>query len=369
MNKTAALFVLISLLAPGTGSAKEFKPALPGYSYHFPADHGSHDDYQVEWWYFTGHLTDKKGSQTGFELTFFRTGVQNDSIRGNPSKWRVENIYSAHFAISDEMEKTFWFQEKISREALGKAGAEKSHFHAWIDHWYGNEKQGVFYLGAEEGAGENKKKIELKLIPEKPLVIHGQMGVSPKDEKEINRSHYYSFTRLKTSGTLVLNGKELEVEGISWMDHEFGSSPLLPSQTGWDWFSIQLDNRTELMFYQIRNKDGSAPFSFGTLIDENGKTETLHSKDFSIRAKGRWRSPGGGSYPMGWELTLPREHLTLLLTPAIENQELNVFGGKMRYWEGSVSVSEKSSTLSGAGYVELTGYQTGFDSLFSQKGQ
>ena len=159
MNRPWVVFFVIFLLLPGKGFGKEFKPAVPGYSYHFPSDHGSHDDYQVEWWYFTGHLIDKRGFRTGFELTFFRTGVQNDSVRKNPSKWRVKNIYSAHFALSDEMEKTFWFQEKISRNALGRAGAEKDHFHTWIDHWYGKEKGGVIYLGAEEGAGENKKKI------------------------------------------------------------------------------------------------------------------------------------------------------------------------------------------------------------------
>ena len=201
------------------------------------------------------------------------------------------------------------------------------------------------------------------------MIVHGPGGVSPKDKEGRNNSHYYSYTRLKTSGALVLNGVEKEVEGISWMDHEFGSKPLLPAQTGWDWFSIQLDNRTELMLYQIRNKDGSPPFSFGTLIDEKGRAETLASEDFIIKPIGRWLSPGGSTYPMGWEVTLPRHKMTLFLTPSFQNQELTVFGGQMRYWEGSVSVSEKGSPLSGVGYVELTGYHSGFDSLFSQKGQ
>ena len=369
MNRASVIFFLILLLISEKGFGREFKSALPGYSYHFPSDHGSHDDTQVEWWYFTGHLTDPKGYKTGYELTFFRTGVKKDSIRKNPSRWRVENIYSAHFAISDETKKSFWFQEKMSRNALGKAGTEKDHFHAWIDHWYGQEEKGIFYLSAEEGTGKNRKKIELKLMPEKPPVIHGAKGVSPKDGLGKNRSHYYSFTRLKTSGRLVLNGVEEKVEGVSWMDHEFGSNPLSSTQTGWDWFSIQLNNQTELMLYQIRNKEGASPFSFGTFVDEKGRAETLRTEDFTIKATGQWRSPLGSFYPMGWEVTLPRRHITLVLTPSFQNQELNVFSGTMRYWEGSVSVADNSSNLSGVGYVELTGYDPDSIGLLSEKGQ
>lgn len=366
--RTKIIFIFIFFfLFQEEGWEKEFKSVLPGYAFHFPADHGSHNEYQIEWWYFTGHLIDKKGHQTGFELTFFRRGVSRDSIRQNPSRWHVENIYSAHFAISNESDRKFWFREKISRNALGKAGAGEDSFRVWIDRWSGREKGGNFHLSAFEGVGSDQKGIDLNLVPEKPVVIHGEKGASPKDGGSNNNSHYYSLTRLKTSGTLIWNGEAMEVEGFSWMDHEFGSNPLLDSQSGWDWFSIQLNNGEELMLYQIRNLDGSPPFSFGTFIDAGGSGRSLHQKDFVIKQEGSWKSPGGVVYPAGWEISLPERNLSLTLTPSFQNQELTVFGGKMKYWEGSVSVTGLPS--SGKGYVELTGYDGDFASFFSQNGQ
>ncbi|MBI3593656.1 MAG: carotenoid 1,2-hydratase [Nitrospirae bacterium] len=364
MRLTWMMSVILILVFPKMGWEKEFKTAEPGYIYHFPADHGSHESYQIEWWYFTGHLYDKKGNQTGFELTFFRTGIADDAIRRNPSRWKVDNIYSAHFALSHGATKKFWFSEKMSRDALGRAGVKQDHFEVWIDRWKGEEKKGDFRLSASEGFGKNRKEIELLLTTQKPAVIHGEKGVSPKDEADLNRSHYYSLTRLKTSGRVIWNGEEKEVEGISWMDHEFGSHPLLPSQSGWDWFSIQLNNQTELMLYQIRNKNGSAPFSFGTLIESDGSVISLRQKDFTLRPKLQWKSSGGGIYPVGWDVLIPDWNISLSVVPIFQDQELTVFGGKMRYWEGSVAVT--GFPASGNGYLELTGYARDFASLFSQ---
>jgi predicted secreted hydrolase len=356
--------ILLILFGSKWAVGKEFKLAEPGYQYHFPEDHGSHEAYQIEWWYFTGHLYDKKGRETGFELTFFRTGIEKDTVRQNPSRWRVNDIYSAHFALSHGADKQFWFGEKMSRDALGRGGAKRDHFQVWIDKWRGEEKDGLFYLSASDGSGKKRKRIELQLKPEGPPVIHGDAGVSPKDIAALNRSHYYSFSRLKTVGKLIWNGAEQEIEGISWMDHEFGSKPLLPSQAGWDWFSIQLKNQTELMLYQIRNQDGSSPFSFGTLIESDGTVINLRKEEITLRPTLHWKSSRGVLYPVGWKIAIPGRNISLTLSPLFENQELTVFGGKMRYWEGSVSVT--GSPGSGTGYLELTGYANDFSRLFSQ---
>jgi len=368
MSKWPIWFLMLLTMgsaAPAWG--KDFKFAEPGYEFHFPSDHGSHEDYQIEWWYFTGHLTDKRGNHYGFELTFFRTGVRNESVRQIPSKWAVKNIYSAHFAISNETTKEFWFNEVMSREGLGKAGAMPGHFQVWIDQWMGRENNGTIFLTASDGTNRNRKGIEIQMNPEKPIVIHGESGTSPKDKESKNRSHYYSLTRLKTTGKLIWNGEMSEVKGLSWMDHEFGSNPLLPSQVGWDWFSIQLDNGTDIMLYQIRNRDGSLPFSFGTLIDEKGLVETLRQKDINLTPLKIWKTPEGWNYPTGWKVNIPERNISLTVTPSFQNQELTVFGGNMRYWEGSVLITGASS--SGVGYLELTGYDTDLPSLFSQKGQ
>ena len=52
-----------------------YRAALPGYHYEFPRDHFNHPEFQTEWWYYTGNLRDTQGRRFGFELTFFRQGV------------------------------------------------------------------------------------------------------------------------------------------------------------------------------------------------------------------------------------------------------------------------------------------------------
>ena len=354
-------FSVLCLLTAGTAPAREFKTAEPGFSFHFPEDHGSHENYRIEWWYFTGHLTDRNKHRTGFELTFFRSGIEDDSVRQNSSRWRVENIYSAHFAISNESTGQFWFREKLSRNALGKAGSESGRFRVWIDNWSAHEKNGVITLAAQEGEGGGRNAIRLNLTPEKPPVIHGEGGVSPKDYESKNRSHYYSFTRMRTEGTLMLDGTARPVTGLSWMDHEFGSNQLGEAQVGWDWFSLQLADSTELMIYRIRRRDGSVePASGGTWIRPDGTAVPLARDDIAIDVLDHWQSRQSGSrYPARWRIRVPAVRLAVEVAPTVSAQELITRRStQVTYWEGSVTCTgeREGRSVTGLGYAELTGY-------------
>jgi predicted secreted hydrolase len=177
-----------------------------------------------------------------------------------------------------------------------------------------------------------------------------------------NASHYYSLTHLKTDGLLHVKGAAKEVTGISWMDHEFGSSQLEPTQVGWDWFSVQLDNRTELMVYLLRQADGSIdPHSSGTLVHPDGQAEHLRQEMFEIVALGQWTSPHSGiTYPQGWELRVPMAGLSLRLRQTFADQELDTKSStRVVYWEGSVVVegAQHNQPVRGVGYVELVGYK------------
>ena len=365
--KGALLGLFLILAGVAHAAAMDFRQAEPGYSYQFPRDHGSHDDFQIEWWYFTGNLKDRSGNRLGYELTFFRTGIQSESVRGNPSRWHVENIYAAHFALTDGKNGRFWFDEKMGREGLGLGGSDRGELNVWIDHWSGRESGGMIHLHAASGTGDGRNEISLGLVSEKKPAVHGPDGTSPKDKGALNRSHYYSMSRLITSGTVIMQGQLYEIEGISWMDHEFGSSPLLASQTGWDWLSLQLENHQELMLYQIRNRDRSPPYFFGSLIDRDGSVITLNPGEVQFKPTGFWKSAAGSVYPVEWTLILPERNIAFTITPLVRNQELEVFGGAVRYWEGAVTAG--GSPVSGVGYLELTGYEGDFASLFSQKGQ
>ncbi|HWU39799.1 MAG TPA: lipocalin-like domain-containing protein [Candidatus Acidoferrum sp.] len=366
--KSQVPFVVMTLLAVLSSSwfmvcpdatAAEFRLALPGYTFSFPRDHFSHDEYRTEWWYYTGHLRTKAGDEYGYQVTFFRSGVPE--VMGNPSRWAAKNLYLAHFAVSDIRQKAFTYFERINRAALGQAGASEKEFRVWIGDWEVSGDGTTQRLRAkEEGFA-----VDLKLVSQKAPVIHGKNGISQKGEGRGRASHYYSLTRLATEGTLTVRDESVPVSGMSWMDHEFGSTELNPDQVGWDWFSLQLDDGTELMLYVIRNAEGRPDtYSAGTYVEAGGRTVGLTQADFGVQVLDRWRSPRGkGLYPMKWRLKVSSIGLEVTVTPAFSNQELDTAKStRVVYWEGAVLAEgvARDRRLTGRGYVEMTGYAEPF---------
>jgi predicted secreted hydrolase len=339
--------------------AGQFRQALPGYVFSFPRDHYSHDEYRTEWWYYTGHLKTEGGEEYGYQVTFFRSGLAE--ARQNPSRWAARNLYLSHFAISDIPRKTFRYFEHVSRGALGEAGASETELHVWIGDWEVKGEGATQRLRArDEGFA-----VDLSLTALKPPVINGVSGISRKGAGQGRASHYYSMTRLKTEGTLTVDGRSFQVTGLSWMDHEFGSAELGPGQVGWDWFSLQLHDSTELMLYLIRRKDGSPdPYSAGTWAAADGRSTHLALKDFRVEVLDRWRSPkSSGVYPMRWRIHIPAMELEVVVTPALRDQELiTTKSTQVTYWEGAVSAEGRvgGRSVTGQGYVEMTGYAGAF---------
>lgn len=344
---------------------RAFRLALPGYQYRFPRDHGSHDEFRTEWWYYTGHLESAEGRRFGYELTFFRRAVPQDGHRPSRSRWAIRHVYLAHFAVTDVETGRFLYAEKISRAGLGKAGAEAGRLHVWTDRWVaemgpaGRDQQP---LNAHHLAASTEEfSIDLHLMPDKPPIIHGQGGVSRKGASRGQASHYYSVTRLITGGTLSLNGREFPVTGLSWMDHEFGSANLEDAVVGWDWFSVQLNDHTELMLYVLRWGDGAPdPASSGTFLSSSGGSRHLYGRDFHIDVLDHWVSEASGArYPSRWRITVAPLDITLELRPLLADQELMTSKStQITYWEGAVAVTGKRGrgAVTGQGYVELTGY-------------
>jgi predicted secreted hydrolase len=341
--------------------AGEFRQALPGYRFSFPRDHYSHDDFRTEWWYYTGHLHAASGEEYGYQVTFFRSGIAE--ARANPSRWAARNLYLAHFAVSDIPRKRFRHFERVSRAgpAGSGAGASDKELRVWNGDWEVRGDGTTQRLRAKAG----DLGVELVLVSQKPPIIHGENGVSQKGEGRGHASHYYSLTRLKTAGTLTREGQGVPVTGLSWMDHEFGSTQLNPDQVGWDWFSLQFDDGTELMLYIIRRADGRLDtYSAGTWIGADGRTVRLRQPDFSVEILDHWRSPRDRAvYPMKWRLGVPTLGLEVLVTPAFPDQELDTAQStKVIYWEGAVSTVGliQGRPLAGQGYVEMTGYAEPF---------
>jgi predicted secreted hydrolase len=351
---------------PGSADTAGFRIATPGYVYEFPRDHGSHDDFRTEWWYYTGHLSTQDGRRFGFQLTFFRRAVGTDQTNTLPSRWTIRHLYLAHFAVSDLEGKQFRYAEKISREGLGKAGADTGRLHVWTDRWIAEAvKDESLNHRHRLSAEQDGIAVELTLEQLKPPVIHGYAGISRKGEKVGQASHYYSLTRLGTEGRLTIDGETFQVTGTSWMDHEFGSADLSEDLVGWDWFSLQLQDGNDIMIYRLRRADGSLdPASSGTVIYPDGRADSLSPADVNVVASEHWTSPvSGARYPAGWRVTLPRLQLSIQIVPLMPNQELATRRStQVTYWEGAVRISGTAAgrAVTGQGYVELTGYAERF---------
>jgi predicted secreted hydrolase len=341
----------LTLALLGGGWASEFRAALPGYRFEFPRDHHNHPEFRTEWWYLTGHLKTPGGERFGYQLTFFRS-----ALKGATGADSSRQVYFAHLALGELGRGRFRFFERMSRGGLGVAGAATDSLRVWNGNWRLEGRQGPEHLRAEaEGLS-----LELALSALKPPVIHGREGVSRKGAGVGHASHYYSLTRLATKGTLKLDGQAFQVDGSSWMDHEFSSDQLGPDQVGWDWFSVQLDDGSDLMLYVMRLKDGSIdPASSGTLIDPSGRATHLRLSEFRVEPLGSWRSPrSGATYPSGWRLTLPRHGIRLEIMPELKDQELLTRQSRITYWEGACRVSGRHNgrEVKGQAFVELTGY-------------
>ena len=352
--------LILTFFLPGRGKGEGgfvYKRALPGREFSFPADHTSHPDFKTEWWYYTGHLESETGKRYGYQVTFFRFGLRD---RQQPVKDKAPlftELYMAHFALSDLNKKKFYFRERINRGYGERAGAATNRYLVWNEDWKvtGDAKNHSIQ------ASDRGTALRLKLTSFKPPVLHGQGGLSRKGEGEGRASYYYSLTRMQTEGELTIDGRKEHVRGFSWMDHEFGSNQLREDQVGWDWFSIQLDNQTELMLFLIRRKDGSPdPYSSGTLVSADGATKHLALNDFHIEALDRWKSPkSGGNYPMKWKVSIPGEEIELEIVPGFPDQELITNRStRVTYWEGAVRINGtvRQKPVAGAGYVEMTGY-------------
>lgn len=364
MSKRALGFLLLLLFASSAAAAR-FKVAEPGRRFSFPKDHGSHAEFKIEWWYFTGNLA-SDGKELGYELTFFRRGVDAPAAAENPSRWAVKDLYFAHFALTDGEGKRFYSTDQISREAIGKAGAKEDRLEVWIDRWRAAQAEdGTIRLQAEGAPAGARWAIDLTLSPDKPPVIQGTDGISRKGGEPGQASHYISYTRLSTRGTVSIDGKARPVSGLSWMDHEFSSSMLNKNQAGWDWFAIQLDDRREVMLYQIRTIDGKKdPFSGGTLIAPDGTARHLPADAFTLTPLRHWKSRASGAdYPVGWKIEIPSEALSLTSEPVLDPQELITSKStRVAYWEGASRFrgTRQGNPIAGKGYVELTGYDKPF---------
>ncbi len=342
--------------ALGGGDVSGYARALEPRSFSFPSDHADHPEFRNEWWYFTGNLQNEVGRPFGFQVTLFRNSLVPEAPEESGSPWRTNQLYMGHLALSDIKEDRFYHAERFQRSALGLAGVDAQPLRIWLDDW---EIKGVSKdpMKWQLFAKTEEFGINLEVTPIKPLVLQGNQGLSQKGKEPGNASYYYSFTRMIASGEVITRDGIFDVTGSSWLDREWSTSVLESNQVGWDWFALQLNDGTDLMYYQLRDKAGKpSEQSSGKLVNPNGESRNLNFEEVALKVVEFWKSPNSGaSYPAGWILKLASENLDLEISPRMSDQELQT---TVSYWEGSVRVqgTQNGQPIQGFGYVEMTGY-------------
>jgi predicted secreted hydrolase len=304
----------------------------------FPRDDGPHD-VNVEWWYFTGHLFTQEGDRYGFEYVTFR--ARDGNLEG----------YVSHFAITDNPRRQFHYGQRL-RGAAGVAG-DAAVLDLNLDGWTMRGGDGEFALAADMPGYAMRLDVETT----KPAALHDGDGYI--DYGNGTASYYYSWTRMAVTGELDLGQGWRQVSGEAWMDHQWGDFDTY-QEGGWDWFSVQLEDGTDVMLYLIRGADGKPLRVDGSIVNPDGELSVLGEGDFAIAVDGEWTSPTTGTtYPSGWTVTVPDHELAMSVMPSLPDQELDTRATTgVIYWEGEavVTAAHKGRQVTGYGYVELTGY-------------
>lgn len=347
-----ALAALVLALAPlavraggfaGLGEeAKGFAPVVPGRPFAFPADHGTHPDFRIEWWYVTANLKDAAGERYGVQWTLFRQALAPGPERAG---WASQQVWMGHAAVTTAA--THRFAETLARGGIGQAGVTAAPFKAWIDDWAfeGGGADGPDSATLTARGGDFAYRLALK--SDRPPVLQGAQGFSRKSERG-QASYYYSQPFFSVEGTVTLDGRTLAVTGEAWMDREWSSQPLDPDQKGWDWFSLHLAGGEKLMLFQLRGADGAA-FRSGTWITADGRAAPLAADDIVLRPRAA-QSVAGRRLPVAWTVEVKSRGLAIATTPL--NAE-SWMATTFPYWEGPVRFQ---GSHAGEGYLEMTGY-------------
>ena len=341
--KTLLLLLVLPAQAVAQGfaglgtTADGFATPQPDRTLEFPADHGPHPAYRIEWWYLTANMTGPDGTPYGLQWTLFRSALAPRDGTG----WETPQLWMGHAAVTTPQ--AHHVAERLARGGIGQAGVEPAPFHAWIDDW---AMQGPDFDTLTLTASGPDFAYDVDLSATGPLVLHGQAGYSVKSAAG-QASYYYSQPFYDLTGTLTLPEGDVAVTGQAWLDREWSSQPLAEDQKGWDWFSLSFDSGDKLMGFVLRGADD---FTAGTWITPQGDTTALPDGAFQATPLD-WHAVAGREVPVAWRLRLPARGLDATVTAINPDAWMTT---SVPYWEGPVTIT---GSHTGAGYLEMTGYE------------
>ncbi len=356
------LAILIVPVVVRSVAADDFSRASADYRWRFPLDHGQHQDFQSEWWYYTGQLYEQGVApfagkpRLGFQLTFFRKGSNAAHSAGQD--------YMAHAVITDLVAGRTIFESRVGGGALGLSGVSASSLQGWSGDWsvdpIGDGLLMRFSVRDRSTEMMRFLRLHIKDLP-KPW-LQGRNGMSAKADCQGCASMYYTLPRLSITAQYVDGDKEVDLAGLGWMDHEFMTNSLSPTQVGWDWMGLMLKDGRSIMLFKVRSKDSSSSEYIAGGIQRGEGNKVLTKGDFTVIPVSTWTSPRSrASYPVAWRVQIPSESIDVTVSARVADCELDASdstanksskGESITYWEGPVASSDESVV----GYLEMTGY-------------
>jgi predicted secreted hydrolase len=298
---------------------------------YLPEDEGAHPYMLTEWWYGNFTLIDSSGRQYGAMVAYF-------------------NATPRVLTISDLKAKRFYYEVSLSKTDFSQGLLDLrwgSH-----DHWLRSNPDAFTYHLQSQG---NKIGLNFDLVSQKPPLLASGDGLI---RWPFGNSYYYSLTRLRAKGQIKLSGVAIDVEGIGWMDHQWMN--FIPAEVvrSYEWFSVQLDNDTEIVFWQAINNNRSIISQPLTIMFPDNSV--FYTKDMSLQRVESWVSPNSGcEYGTLWRVREETQALDLEIKAAYPEQEVQLPvalpGFRPSFWEGRTTISGKlaGETVTGTGYAEF----------------
>lgn len=346
---------ILALLASGSAGADAATPdPMP------PADFGAHPASSIEWWYVTGAL-ESAARTWGFQITFFRavTGLGRDADAASSSAFTARELVFAHAAVTDLEGRRLRHDQRIARSGFGIANAGVGQTRLVLRDWRlerNEDASGRSRYATAASSNSGGFAFRLALQATQPVLQQGTGGVSQKGPRREQSSRYYSEPQLDARGTLVLDGRSVEVGGRAWLDHEWSDSFLDPAAVGWDWIGINLDDGGALTAFRLRRADGSALWAGGSFRAAGGATRNFEASELTFTPGRTWQSAASQArYPVEWRIATPAGRFVLRALQDDQELDSRASTGAI-YWEGLSLLEDESGRRVGRGYLEMTGY-------------
>ncbi len=258
-------------------------------------DHGTFDaEWPVHkgisgWWYITGYFSEAGKPERLYSYQFT---VIKPNLYGM-SPWLLQ------LAITDIQEDKHYFRQQVKFFDKDIYVTEDTVHYGTLAHLVRREKNMLLSIH------NDLFDLELDLNEGKGATWHADDGVlvMGNREKQAERTVYYSYTNMPTTGTVTLHApgmqnRTMQINGKSWFDRQWGPYHLVDPMTHWEWFSLRFFDDEEVMLFAFPQ----CPYFDGTYINKEKKRQLV--RDYTYTPK-EIVVVNDIKFSKGWDLYMP----------------------------------------------------------------